>query len=102
MAFIQTLVAATEGYTFWLELRLISNDKEQHIAALITEEQIDDNKKYNFKEVRAYTTQTMTDNLVLMVTSLVTIIRRTMIIEGNTVSALPKNIPVTTSEGGKS
>ena len=61
-----------------------------------------DIEKYNFKEVRAYTTQTMTDNIVLMFTSLVTIVRRTMIIEGNTVSALPKNIPVATSERGKS
>ena len=61
-----------------------------------------DIEKYNFKEVRAYTTQTMTDNLILMITSLVSIVRRTMIIEGNTVSALPTNVPVATSEGGKS
>lgn len=61
-----------------------------------------DIEKYNFREVRAYTTQTMTDNLILMVTSLVSIVRRTMIIEGNSVSALPKNVRVATSEGGKS
>ena len=61
-----------------------------------------DIEKYNFKEVRAYTTQTMTDNLMLMVTSLVSIVRRTMIIEGNTVSVLPTNVPIAASEGSKS
>lgn len=51
-------------------------------------------EKHNLKEVRAYTTQTMTDNIVLLVTSFVSITRRTLIIEGNTNSALPTNIPL--------
>lgn len=51
-------------------------------------------EKYNLKEVRAYTTQSMTDNIVTLVTSLVSITRRTLIIEGNADSALPTNIPV--------
>lgn len=59
-----------------------------------------DIEKYNFTEVRAYTTQTMTDNLLLMITSLVSIVRRTMVIEGNTASVLPENVSVTTGEGG--
>lgn len=50
-------------------------------------------EKYNFKEVRAYTTQTMTDNIVTLVTSIVSITRRTLVIEGNTNSALPTNKP---------
>ena len=50
-------------------------------------------EKHNFKEVRAYTTQTMTDNIVTLVTSIVSITRRTLVIEGNTNSALPTNKP---------
>jgi hypothetical protein len=51
-------------------------------------------EKHNLKEVRAYTTQTMTDNIVTLVTSLVSITRRTLVIEGNTTRALPANNPV--------
>ena len=54
-----------------------------------------DIEKYNLKEVRAYTTQTMTDNLLLMITSLVSIVRRTLIVEGNTQTALPASVAVT-------
>jgi hypothetical protein len=54
-----------------------------------------DIEKYNLKEVRAYTTQTMTDNLLLMITSLVSIVRRTLIVEGNTQSVLPASVAVT-------
>ena len=54
-----------------------------------------DIEKYNLKEVRAYTTQTMTDNLLLMITSLVSIVRRTLIVEGNTESVLPTSVAVT-------
>ena len=50
-------------------------------------------EKYNFKEVRAYTTQTMTDNIVTLVTSIISITRRTLVIEGNKNSALPANKP---------
>lgn len=50
-------------------------------------------EKHNLKEVRAYTTQTMTDNIVTLVTSLVSITRRTLVIEGNTTRALPVNNP---------
>jgi len=60
-----------------------------------------DIEKYNFKEVRAYTTQTMTDNLILMVTGFVSIVRRTLIVEGNTISALPTKLPVTASKRSK-
>lgn len=54
-----------------------------------------DIEKYNLKEVRAYTTQTMTDNLLLMITSLVSIVRRTLIVEGNTTPVLPPNVALT-------
>jgi len=54
-----------------------------------------DIEKYKLKEVRAYTTQTMTDNLLLMITSLVSIVRRTLIIEGNTEPVLPNSFPIT-------
>lgn len=54
-----------------------------------------DIEKYNLKEVRAYTTQTMTDNIVLIMTSFVSIVRRTLIVEGNTDAVLPVNIAVT-------
>ena len=54
-----------------------------------------DIEKYNLKEVRAYTTQTMTDNLLLIVTSLVSIVRRTLIVEGNTDSVLPTSVIIT-------
>ncbi|WP_428355829.1 hypothetical protein [Methyloprofundus sp.] len=54
-----------------------------------------DIEKYNLKEVRAYTTQTMTDNLLLIITSLVSIVRRTLIVEGNTDTVLPTSVIVT-------
>ena len=59
-----------------------------------------DIEKYKFKEVRAYTTQTMTDNILLMITSFVSIVRRTMIIEGNTSSTLPTNVSVVAVKEG--
>ena len=61
-----------------------------------------DIEKYQFKEVRAYTTQTMTDTLLLLVTSVVSIVRRTLIVEGNTTSVLSTSVPVTTDAGNQS
>ena len=49
---IQILVAATEGDSFWLELRLVSNGKEQHIAALIAEELIGGDLKYKIRQLK--------------------------------------------------
>lgn len=43
-----------------------------------------DIEKYKLTEVRAYTVQTMTDNILLIVTSFVSIVRRTLVVEGNT------------------
>jgi hypothetical protein len=43
-----------------------------------------DIEKYKLTEVRAYTVQTMTDNVLLIVTSFVSIVRRTLVVEGNT------------------
>lgn len=57
-----------------------------------------DIEQYQLKEVRAYTTQTMTDNIILIITSFVSIVRRTLIVEGNTVTVLPTNISVTEEE----
>ncbi|SMG65239.1 hypothetical protein BMETH_3190_0 [methanotrophic bacterial endosymbiont of Bathymodiolus sp.] len=37
----------------------------------------------------------MTDNIVLIMTSFVSIVRRTLIVEGNTDAVLPVNIAVT-------
>jgi len=42
-----------------------------------------DIEKYKLTEVRAYTVQTMTDNILLIVTSFVSIVRRTLVVEGN-------------------
>ena len=50
--FVQILVAAAEGGSFWLELRIVSNDKEQHIAALISEELIAGDLKYKIKQLK--------------------------------------------------
>ena len=50
--FVQILVAAAEGDSFWLELRIVSNDKEQHIAALIAEELIAGDLKYKIKQLK--------------------------------------------------
>ena len=89
------------------EVRLLMNDESSEIRVERTvwfwlwgAKPISDNSiksevdKYNLKEVRAFTTQTMTDNIVTLVTSIVSITRRTLIIEGNINSALPTNIPV--------
>ena len=43
-----------------------------------------DIEKYKLTEVRAFTVQTMTDNILLIVTSFVSIVRRTLVVEGNT------------------
>jgi len=43
-----------------------------------------DIEKYKLTEVRVYTAQTMTDNILLIVTSFVSIVRRTLVVEGNT------------------
>lgn len=89
------------------EVRLLMSDESSEIRVERTvwfwlwgAKPISDNsikseiEKYNLKEVRAYTTQTMTDNFVTVVTSIVSITRRTLIIEGNTDSALPTDTPL--------
>ena len=50
--FVQILVAAAEGDSFWLELRLVANDKEQYIAALIAEELTASDLSYKIKQLK--------------------------------------------------
>ena len=50
--FVQILVAATEGDSFWLELIHVTDGKEQHIAALIAEELTAGNLKYKIKQLK--------------------------------------------------
>jgi hypothetical protein len=49
---------------------------------------VQDVLEHDLVEVRMRTEQTMTDNLVLFVTAFVSIVRRTLIVEGNTRAAL--------------
>lgn len=50
--FVQILVAATEGDSFWLELRRVADGQEQHIAALIAEQLTDGDIKYKIKQLK--------------------------------------------------
>jgi len=44
---------------------------------------LSDIEKYHFTEMRAYTKQTMTDNILLLATSFFSLARRTLVVEGN-------------------
>lgn len=53
--FVEILIAATEGDMFWLELVIVKDDEEQHIAALIsTEHRAGDETHYTIKQLKVH------------------------------------------------